>query len=439
MAAVADRVASQRINVVLADDHAMVRSGLRRVLDAEADLSVVGEAGDVETALDETLRHQPQVVVLDLNMRGRRTLAAIPELLEAAPGSAVIVLTMESDPLFARRALSAGARGYVLKEAAEGALVDAVRCVVEGRTYLDPGLGARLVSAAADPAELIPGLSHGDPRLAVGLTFAGHRIDAVLGRGGMGLVFRATDCALDRVVAMKVIAPAVASDRGFRARFERECRIAASIDHPHVVQIFHAGEENGLMYLTMHYIDGIDLRRLLRDNGPLEPRRAISIVAQIASALDEAHRLGLIHRDVKPANVLIEKRFGRELAFLSDFGVTTSAARKAETRTGVPLGTVDYMAPEQAEGGDVDARADVYSLGCVLFQALTGEIPFDRDSDLRKLWAHAHDPPPKLLSVSPELPRGLEEVLDRALAKEPSARQQSAGEFATAALDAIAR
>jgi serine/threonine protein kinase len=250
-------------------------------------------------------------------------------------------------------------------------------------------------------------------------------------------VFRATDRTLDRRVALKVITPEVASEPRFRERFERECRVAAAIDHPHVVEVFHAGEEQGLLYLTMRYVDGADLRQLLRIENRLEPPRAISILAQVASALDHAHGLGLVHRDVKPGNVLIAQRSGVEHAFLTDFGITKRITDEPLTRTGVAIGTVDYTAPEQARGGDVDARADVYSLGCMLFQMLTGRVLFAHGSELDKLLAHVHDPPPKLLAVIPEAPHGLQDVLDCALAKDPDRRQQSAGELATAARDAL--
>ena len=422
---------------MLADDHALIRSGLRRVLDLETDLSVVGEAADIEGALALTERHQPRIVVLDLNMPGTPTLAAIPRFLEAAPGSAVMVLTMEAEPGFARTALGAGARGYVLKDAAEADLVGAVRSVLGGGTYLDPSLGARLASMPPEATGPHPGLSHGEPNLAVGTDFAGHRIDGFLGQGGMGVVFRATDLALGRTVALKVIAPEAAGNPVFRARFARECRVAAAIDHAHVVQIYHAGEVEGLLYLTMRYVDGTDLRRLLRSESRLDSTRAISIAGQIAGALDEAHALGLVHRDVKPANVLLAERAGRDHAFLTDFGITRRVDDEHLTRTGVALGSVDYMAPEQAHGADVDARADIYALACVLFQMLTGSVVFDRDTDLEKLWAHVHDPPSRLRTLNPDLPGGLQDVLDRGLAKDPGDRQQSATQFAQDAAQAL--
>jgi DNA-binding NarL/FixJ family response regulator len=425
------------IGIVLADDHALIRSGLRRVLEAEADLAVVGEAADIEAALALSERHQPQVVVLDLNMPGTPTLPAIPRFLEASPASAIVVLTMEAEPGFARTALSAGARGYVLKDAAEAELVEAVRAVIGGGTYLDPSLGARLARMSPDPSGTHPGLSHGEPNLAVGTEFAGHRIDGFVGQGGMGLVFRATDLTLGRTVALKVITPEAAGNPVFRARFDRECRVAAAIDHPHVVQIYHAGEDEGMLYLTMRYVDGTDLRRLLRREERLGPARAVSIVSQISGALDEAHAFGLVHRDVKPANVLLAQRIGHDHAYLTDFGITRRAGDEHLTRTGVALGSVDYIAPEQAHGADVNARADIYSLACVLFEMLTGRVVFDRDGDLEKLWAHVHDPPPRLVALNSELPTGFQQVLDRALAKNPGDRQQTATQLAQEAAAAL--
>jgi len=425
-----------QVEIVLADDHPLIRRGLRRVLDLEGDFSVVGEAGDVDSALALTRTHRPRVVVLDLNMPGAPTLPAIPQFVEAAPDTAVLVLTMEAEPGFARQALKAGARGYVLKERAESELVDAVRAILAGGIYLDPSLGARLAQATSDHTDRPPGLTREDPKLAVGTEFAGHRIDALAGRGGMGLVFRATDLLLDRIVALKVIAPEAAENPTYRARFERECRLAAALDHPHVVQIFHAGEQGGLLYLSMRYVDGTDVRKLLDAERRLEPVRAASIATQVAAALEEAHRLGLVHRDVKPDNVLITGQAGEEHVFLTDFGITRRADEEPLTRTGVALGSVDYMAPEQAHGGDVDARTDIYSLGCVLYEMLTGRVVFERDGDLEKLWAHVHDPPPRLPRDA--VPPGLQDVLDRALAKNPRDRQQTAAEFSEELAAAVA-
>jgi DNA-binding NarL/FixJ family response regulator/tRNA A-37 threonylcarbamoyl transferase component Bud32 len=427
--------APEPVRIVIADDHAMVRSGLRVLLDAEPDLSVVAEAGDVAAALRCTEAHRPAVVVLDLNMPGEPSLPAIPRFLEAAPGTAVVMLTMQDEPEFARVALSSGASGYVVKAGAQDELVEAVRAAAAGGTYLTPAVGARLARAPARPGAGASGDAEPEP----GSTFAGHRIEGVAGRGAMGVVLRATDLVLERRVAIKLIAPALSRDPVFRARFERECRIAAALDHPNVVEIHRAGEERGQLYVTMRYVDGTDLKSLLARERWLEPARAVDIVEQVAAALDEAHRHGLVHRDVKPANVLIAQRGGRERAYLTDFGVTKqrSTADTALTGTGMAIGTVEYMSPEQAQVAEVDARADVYALGCVLFHALTGSVPFIRATDLQRMWAHVHEPPPAPSSIERRVPPALDDAVLRALAKDPADRQQSAGELAREARSAL--
>jgi DNA-binding NarL/FixJ family response regulator len=419
------------MRILLVDDHSMVRSGLRLLLEEQDDFRVAGEAGDVDGALERARALGPDVILLDLNMPGRASLPAIPELLGAAPGSAVVVMTQHDDPEFARAALLGGASGFVLKEAADSELVEAVRAAAAGRTYVNPSLGARLATAAGPAAAPSGAGPDVDGELRVGSTFAGHRIDAVAGRGGMGVVYRATDLTLDRPVALKVLTPSLARDPVFRARFERECRLAAALDHPNVVPIFHAGAEGGALYLTMRYVEGTDLRALLAAERRLEPTRAARIIAQVAGALTEAHRHGLVHRDVKPANVLIAKRDDDERAFLTDFGITMDRAGAGHlTNTGFAVGTADYMSPEQARGADVDARADIYALGCVLYRALTGAVLYDKESDVEKMWAHVHEPPPALLDVCPELPASLGDAVERALAKIPADRQQSAAELA---------
>jgi len=436
------KVASVPVSIVIADDHAMVRSGLRVLLDSEPDLNVVAEAGDVSTALECARTHRPAVVVLDLNMPGEPSLPAIPRFLEAAPGTAVVMLTMQSEPAYAREALSAGASGYVVKTSAEADLVEAVRAAAAGGTYLTPALGASLARAMwhhPPPAPSPP--PAGDPEPEPGEMFAGHRVDGVAGRGAMGVVLRATDLVLDRAVALKLIAPMYARDPVFRARFERECRLAAGIDHPNVVEIFRAGEEGGRLYVTMRYVDGTDLKSLIARERRLEPERAVALVAQVAGALDAAHRRGLVHRDVKPANILVASREGVERAFLTDFGISkqrTETPDTALTGAGMALGSVDYMAPEQAQVRDLDARTDVYALGCVLFHALTGSVPFIRGNDFERMWAHVHEAAPAVSSIEPRLPAALDPVLARALEKAPDDRQQSAGELAREARAAVA-
>ena len=425
-------VARDPITVVLADDHALVRGGLRRMLDAEADIRVVAEAGDSDEAVRVVGEHRPRLVLLDVNMPGTPCLDAIPSILAAAPGCAVVMLTMHDDFAYARDALAAGASGYVLKDAAERELVDAVRAVAGGRGYLDPGLGARAMAAPV-PRPAVP-----SGELGIGSTFAGHRVDAVAGRGGMGIVYRATDLMLGRRVALKLMAPGLAADPTYRARFLSECRLAASIDHPHAVDVFHAGETEGRLYVTMRYIDGTDLRAILRGERRLESARALRLIGHVAGALDDAHRHGLVHRDVKPGNVLVARRDEQEQAYLADFGLSKERAAASElTGTGLAIGTADYIAPEQAQGHEVDGRADTYALACVLYQCLAGAVPYENDSDLEKVWSHVHDPPPDLLAARPDLPRELGRVLAAAMAKDPGDRPPTTGQFARAAIAAM--
>src|SRR5215218_7882217 len=241
--------------------------------------------------------------------------------------------------------------------------------------------------------------------LAVGATFADHVIRGVAGRGGMGIVYRAMHVPLKREVALKVMAPAVSADDEFRARFRTEFEAAASIQHPNVIPIYHAGEEDGLLYVTMRYVDGVDLSRLVMIETRLEPVRAAMLVSQVAAALDAAHARGLVHRDVKPANVLIEASGELEHALLTDFGLTKILQSDQKvTRTGTVVGTFDYTAPEQLDQREVDARTDVYALGCVLFQTLTGRVPFPRDSLAATLFAHLDSPPPSVSALVPEAP-----------------------------------
>jgi tRNA A-37 threonylcarbamoyl transferase component Bud32/CheY-like chemotaxis protein len=273
----------------------------------------------------------------------------------------------------------------------------------------------------ADPSE--------DPRLET--VIAGYRIEERIGRGGMGVVYRAEHLNLRRRAAIKIIAPDLAESEGFRERFTREARIAAALQHPNIVTVYDAGEVDGLLYLAMQYIEGDDLAGMLRAEGRLRPYRAVDVCRQVAAALDAAHAMGLIHRDVKPANVLIEGR----TAFLTDFGLTKrlEGTRTQLTRAGDVVGTIHYVAPEQIEGTQVSARTDVYSLGCLLYHCLTGQVPFARDTDVAVIYAHLSEEPAKLSSLRPELPEGLDAVIAKALDKSPDRRFPSCGDMISAA------
>jgi Protein kinase domain len=267
--------------------------------------------------------------------------------------------------------------------------------------------------------------------LESGSVVGGYRIDELISRGGMGVVYRATNVALNRIYALKVLAPELAEDPQFRERFRREMRIAASLHHPNVVGIHYAGDHDGLLFFVMDFVTGTDLRELLLKSGALEPHRAVDLVHQCASALDSAHRSGLVHRDVKPANILITVRDGAEHAYLTDFGLAKrSETAAALTARGVVVGTVDYMAPEQITGAHIDARTDIYALGCVFFQMLTGKVPYERENSLATLFAHVHDPAPALEGKITDSFPTFAPVVEKAMAKEPAERYFSAGDFA---------
>lgn len=273
--------------------------------------------------------------------------------------------------------------------------------------------------------------------LRQGSEFAGCRIDGEVGRGGMGVIYRGTELRLGRPVALKLIAGDRAADPDFRARFEREARLTASIDHPNVIPVYAAGEEDGKLYLVMRYVDGTDLRHLLREQGPLPPRRVDALIAQVAAALDAAHAAGLVHRDVKPANVLIAAGARGEHAYLTDFGVVRLVDSETRvTDSGEFVGTVDFMAPEHLRGEQTDARSDVYALGCVLHAALTGTPPFRRDTVPATITAHLQELPPRP-SETPGVPAAMDAVVSRALAKDPADRYASAGDLARAVHAAI--
>jgi len=273
--------------------------------------------------------------------------------------------------------------------------------------------------------------------LALESTFAGCRIEAVAARGGMGLVYRATQLPLGRAVALKVIAPALAADPTFHARFEHETKVAAALDHPNVIPVYGAGEEAGWLYLVMRWVDGTDLQALINEFGRLDPARAAAIVEQVGAGLDAAHAAGLVHRDVKPANVLIGGEDGSGHVYLSDFGLTLDLSSNTRlTQTGEWIGTVDFMAPEQFEAEPVDARTDVYALGCLLYAALSGRPPFRRDTVVATMLAHLRDPPPRP-SVTPGVPPAFDAVIAQALAKQPGDRYSSAGELVDAVLAAV--
>ena len=269
-----------------------------------------------------------------------------------------------------------------------------------------------------------------------GSLVAGYRLESQVGAGGMAVVFRARDERLGRLVALKILSPALASDQAFRRRFIAESRAAAAVDDPHIIPVYEAGEASGALFIAMRFVKGGDLRLILQREGPLPPDRAAAFISPVASALDAAHAAGLVHRDVKPANILVDARPGRpDHVYLSDFGVVKGVSSSVSlTAAGQFLGTPNYSAPEQIQGLAVDGRADQYALACVTYQLLTGALPFERDQDMAVLLAHVSAPPP---SLGAGLPETADRVLARALAKVPEKRYRSCQDFADALREAL--
>jgi serine/threonine-protein kinase len=269
----------------------------------------------------------------------------------------------------------------------------------------------------------------------VGTELGGYRIERLIGRGGMSSVYLAEHVRLGRKVALKLLAPELAESERFRDRFLRESKLAASIDHPNIVPIYDADEVDDALFIAMRYVEGSDLKDLIRTEGPLGLERILAIVAQIASALDAAHARGLVHRDVKPGNVLLTPD---DHAYVSDFGLTKRALSVSGlTATGQLVGTIDYVAPEHIKGDPVDGRADVYSLGCVIVECLTGHVPYERDLEVGVLWAHVEEPPPKVTAERTDLPLEVDDVVASAMAKVPADRTATAGEVAAALQSAL--
>jgi serine/threonine protein kinase len=270
--------------------------------------------------------------------------------------------------------------------------------------------------------------------LAPGSRVAGYRLERLVGVGGMAAVYQARDERLGRVVALKLLA----GDESLRSRFVREARAVAAVDHPHIIPVYAAGEADGVQYIAMRFVPGDTLQGALRASGTLAPRRAASLISQVASALDAAHAAGLVHRDVKPGNVLVDaRRGGPEHAYLTDFGIARAMMSAGSlTLAGQFLGTPDYAAPEQINGQPVDGRADQYALACVAYEALSGTVPFRRDSAWSVLYAHLNEPPPTI-PPSAGLPPAVHEVLVTALAKSPGERFSTCGDFADALREAL--
>jgi serine/threonine protein kinase len=297
----------------------------------------------------------------------------------------------------------------------------------------------RSLFAASAPVIVEQVLSGAGPRaLEPTEIIAGYRIESVLGRGGMGVVYRATQLSLDRPVAIKLIAPERAADAVYRERFKLESRAAAAIEHPNVIPVYEAGEDAGVLFIAMRLVEGVDLAAVLARGGAIEPRRATALLAQLGAAIDVAHAYRLVHRDVKPANVLLTFDEPEHL-YLTDFGVARRlGAVTRATDAGQWVGTIDYLAPEQIRGEGVDGAVDVYAATCVLYHCLTGQVPFPRYNEAAQLWAHINAAPPAPSQLVGSLPSAIDGVIARGMAKNPRDRFGSATELARACSEALA-
>lgn len=350
----------------------------------------------------------PDIVVLDLQMPdvdGWQTLEGIRDRSDVP----VLMLTDQPSEEDNVRRLISGADDFAAKPVAAAEFVARVQALLRRA-----GLLAHEASEAAD-----------DPGLPAGAIVGSYRIDERIARGGMSAIYRATHTALDRVVALKLLSGEMAHDRTTRERFTNEWRIAAGLRHPNILTVYDAGEVDGHLFLAMELIEGGDLGDVIARDGALSPAHALPILAQTADALDAAHAAGLVHRDVKPANVLL----AGDHVYLTDFGLSKVLGRNTRlTAPGRMVGTAEYLAPEQIRGEPVDARTDVYALGCVFYEVLTGSSPFIGESDFVLMYAHLEHEPPPVSERSPGLPPAVDEVVSQAMAKHPADRHASAGE-----------
>jgi serine/threonine-protein kinase len=384
--------------VLVIDDDPVVRELVATILEPMG--AEVHEASSGEAGLQALREAQPDLIVLDISMPGVDGWEVLDRI-RSVSDMPVLMLTAHEGEQDMVRALKGGADDYVAKPLSAAEFAARVE--------------ALLRRAARRPS-------------SIPTEFAGYRLESELGRGGMGVVYRARHLSLDRIVALKVLPPDSAPDEVARERFIREWKTTADVAHPGIVAVHDAGEIEGYLYLAMELVEGPDLRTLLDREGPMALERTTAIVDQVSSALDAAHARGVIHRDVKPPNILLA---GGQ-AWLSDFGLAKiSDPSRVLSSPGQALGTAEYLAPEQIRGEPVSPATDVYGLGCVIFEMLTGRAPFaDVQPSIALLYAHVGSPPPPIGKFREGIPEAVEAVVERALAKDPAERHQAAGELA---------
>jgi len=438
--------AQKPITVLIAEDQAITRFGLKCSLEAYDDLKVVADCGDGVAAILQALAVKPNVILMDIGLPKVDGIRAAKEIKQALPGTRIIMFTASVDDEHIQEALEVGADGYCLKSVDGEHLYAAIKAVTSGATWLDPGIANRLLrlqgnrnlhaqaQASAPTTQEISG-----PRAALqnydgGKTIIGERyaIESVLGQGGMGIVYKGRHVLMNRPVAVKMLHPEHAADDQVVARFQSEAQTLSQLAHPNLVSVFDFGvTKNNEPFMVMDFHSGESLDQILTKAGPLESTIGIALFAQVLDGLSMVHKAGIVHRDIKPSNIIVSLE--PQLAVkIVDFGIAKNPSTEKErlklTNTGEVVGTPRYMSPEQCTGKMLDARSDIYALGCVMYESFTGKPVFEGDSFYDLVRQHVNTPPSSLPFFQPtvSLPKNVMETIFTALQKEPDDRFQNA-------------
>lgn len=492
-------MAEESISVLIAEDEAVTRLGIKFALHTFSDVKVVGESADGVSAILQVLAKRPAVVLMDIGLPKVDGITAARKVKEALPRTKIIVFTCSEDEEKIHMALDAGVDGYCLKKVSGENLYSAIRAVQSGEFWLDPDLkpakeildcvnaekavragripqsAPKAASAEASPVNLespekelsklldyrpedTPVINRTarsagagqltDEQLAeqkasgASRTIIGDRyqIDKVLGKGGMGMVYKGRHIYMNRMVAIKILHPDQAQDESVVSRFHKEARSLCQFSHPNLVSVFDFGiMSTGEPYMVMDYCDGQSLDQILRQERRLSTNRALNLFIQACRALDAVHSQGIVHRDIKPSNLLVSEG---DILRVVDFGLAKNVGGLEKliklTCTGEVVGSPSYMSPEQCTGQDLDHRSDIYSLGIAMYEALTGQLPYEADSFYEILNKHIRGNPPRQPFVDNNVPSNLEEIIFRCLDKDPDARFQSARELLSA-LEGVSR
>ncbi|CAN5351799.1 hypothetical protein BH11CYA1_BH11CYA1_13600 [soil metagenome] len=441
----------KQITVLIAEDQAITRFGLKCSLEAFADLLVVADCADGVTTILQALATKPDIILMDIDLPKIDGIRASKEIKQALPNTHIVMFTASADEEHIVEALEAGASGYCLKTVASENLYAAIKAVTAGATWLDPGIARKLLKAQSrdsheaanivTPAEF-PNKAALIERLGIknyknGRTPIGERyeIDGVLGRGGMGIVYKAKHVLMNRPVAIKMLHPEFAEDDNVVARFQAEAQTLSQLSHPNLVSVFDFGvTADKEPYMVMDFHSGQSLDSYMDAKGRLNTEIGLSIFKQVLSGLSVVHRAGIVHRDIKPGNMIISLEAKPQVKIV-DFGIAKNPSTQKErlkiTNTGEVVGTPRYMSPEQCTGKELDARSDIYALGCVMYECFSGKPAFDGDSFYELVRRHLNEPPSSLPFFQPgvSLPQGLVEIIFKALEKNPENRYQSAEEM----------